>query len=78
MGGDSFANNGFFLDDRSYGFHIADNIIYNVSAPIRFNGTSQEKFTWGTNYFGVKDYPRDLAAKAGPEEPYKSELLAKP
>jgi hypothetical protein len=46
--------NGLFLDDGSHGFHIADNIISHVGTPIRFNQTSPEKFTWGTNYCGTK------------------------
>jgi hypothetical protein len=44
--------NGLFLDDGSHGFHLEDNIIYNVATPVRFNQTSQEKFSWGRNYFG--------------------------
>jgi len=75
IGGGSTMNNGIFLDDRSYGFHLADNIIYGVAMPVRFNGTSKEKFTWGTNYFGVKDFPRELAEKAGLQEPYRGLLL---
>jgi hypothetical protein len=47
--------NGLFLDDGSYGFHIADNIISHVGTPIRFNQTSPEKFIWGTNYCGTKE-----------------------
>jgi hypothetical protein len=47
--------NGLFLDDGSYGFHIADNMISRVAAPIRFNNTSPKKFTWATNYCGAPD-----------------------
>lgn len=74
VGGGTFANNGLFLDDGSYGFHIQENVIYNVKMPIRFNNTSKERFTWGTNYLNDANYPRDLAAKAGPQEPYRSAL----
>ena len=77
IGGDSPANNGIFLDDGSYGFHLDNNIVYGVKMPVRFNNTSQEKFTWGTNYFGTTSFPRDLADKAGPEEPYRTLLLGK-
>jgi hypothetical protein len=45
--------------------------------PVRFNNTSREKFTWGTNYFETTSFPRDLADKAGPEEPYRTLLLGK-
>ncbi len=55
VGAGDWENNGLFLDDGSYGFHITDNIIYHVGTPVRFNQTSKEKFTWGTNYFGAKD-----------------------
>lgn len=75
IGGDSTANNGIFLDDGSYGFRLEDNIIYNVKLPVRFNRCAHKDFTWGTNYFGGVEYPRELAAKAGLEEPYRSLLL---
>ena len=78
IGGQTRDNNGIFLDDRSYGFRLEDNIIFGVTMPVRFNGTSKEKFTWGTNYFGTASFPRELAEKAGPQEPYRSLLLAKP
>ena len=50
----SWACNGLFLDDGSYGFHIADNVISHVGVPIRFNNTAPAKFTWGMNYCGAK------------------------
>jgi hypothetical protein len=95
IGGSSHDNNGIFLDDRSAGFHLADNIVYGVGRPIRFNQTRPDLFTWGKNYFIgagpdwqdyvkknaqyfgelTNDYPRELAAKAGLEEPYKRLLL---
>jgi hypothetical protein len=77
IGGQTRDNNGIFLDDGSYGFHLEDNIIFGVTMPVRFNNTSKEKFTWGTNYFGTAGYPRELAEKAGPQEPYRSLLLGK-
>ena len=99
IGGNSPANNGIFFDDASYGCHVENNIVYGVKVPVRFHKTSQEKFTWGTNYFGVPDaprewpsslfalpsappqtgtdYPRELAARAGPEEPYRSLMLGR-
>lgn len=100
IGGNSYQNNGIFLDDESHGCYLEDNMVRNVMVPVRFNRTSQEKFTWGKNYFGTPnppasagtktfalptsppqtgtDFPRELAAKAGPEEPYRSLLLGKP
>lgn len=101
IGHGHFECNGIFLDDGSYGFQIADNMISQVGTPLRFNNTSKEKFTWGTNYFGtrqekvqvighgggviawadllhVEDAPQALVEDAGPEEPYRSLLLAKP
>ena len=66
VGGGSFANNGIFLDDGSYGFHIENNIILGATMPIRFNNTSKEKFTWGTNYLGDTNYPRDTGGQGRP------------
>jgi hypothetical protein len=78
IGGDSPANNGIFLDDGSYGFHLEGNMVYGMKMPVRFNNTSRERFTWGTNFFTAASFPRELADKAGPEEPYRSLLLRKP
>lgn len=78
IGGQTRDNNGIFLDDGSYGFHLEDNVIYGVTMPVRFNNTSKEKFTWGTNYFGTADFPRELAEKAGPQEPYRGLLFGRP
>jgi hypothetical protein len=47
--------NGLFLDDGSYGFEIADNVISHVRTPIRFNNTTPQKFSWGVNYCGARD-----------------------
>jgi hypothetical protein len=77
VGGRTYANNGIFLDDRSYGFHIEDNVIRGVTIPIRFNGTTKEKFTWGKNYLDGKDGPSELSRKVGLQEPYRSLLLGK-
>ena len=57
IGGNSPGNNGIFLDDGSYGFHLEDNMVYNVKVAVRFNRTTQEKFTWGRNYFVAPDAP---------------------
>jgi hypothetical protein len=59
--------NGLFLDDGSYGFHIADNMILRVVAPIRFNNTSPQKFTWGTNYCGAQDETVQFVGHGGGE-----------
>jgi hypothetical protein len=68
-------SNGIFLDDRSHGVRLENNIVYGtVDTPIRFNGCSKADFSWGVNYFGVKDYPPESAAKTGPREPFKSRL----
>jgi hypothetical protein len=54
---------------------LENNIVYGtVDTPIRFNGCSKADFSWGVNYFGVKDYPPESAAKTGPREPFKSRL----
>ena len=53
VGAGAWECNGMFLDDGSYGFHIEDNVIYHVGTPVRFNQTSQEKFSWGRNYLGA-------------------------
>ena len=59
--------NGLFLDDGSYGFHIADNMISRVATPIRFNNTSPQKFTWGTNYCGAQDETVQFVGHGGGE-----------
>ena len=78
---DPYLNNGIFFDDNSHGCRVEDNIIYGVKLPVRFNGTEPGRFSFGRNYLNVapasRDYPRDLAAKAGPVEPYKSLLQAR-
>jgi hypothetical protein len=79
-----FKINGRTYHDKGYGFHLEDNIL--DKAALRLNdshGVKPEHFTWGRNYFLDEKYPRDptatypreLAAKAGPEEPYRSLLL---
>jgi hypothetical protein len=62
IGGNSPGNNGIFLDDGSYGFHLEDNMVHHVKVPVRFNRTSHERFTWGPNYFGVADAPSQWPA----------------
>jgi len=56
-------------------FHIEDNIIYGATQAVRFNNTSEDKFTWGKNYFNDKNYPAELGVKAGPEQPYRSQWV---
>ncbi len=69
-------NWGIYLDDGTYGFHLEDNILYNATMRINdARGVTPECFTWGKNYIGDPNYPRALAEKAGPEEPYRSLLL---
>jgi hypothetical protein len=78
VGGQTIANNAIFLDDGSYGFHLTENMFYHVQTAIRFNNTSKDKFTWGTNYEGETAIPPELRAKAGPEEPYRGRFYGKP
>ena len=67
---------GIYLDDGTYGFHLEDNILSNATLRINdVRGVKPEHFTWGKNYIGDENYPRELAANAGPEEPYRSLLL---
>jgi len=69
IGGHHF---GVYLDDKSYGPHLTDNMIH-AETPFYFNSTSKEKFTWGPNY--SDHFPAELEKKAGLQEPYKSTLL---
>ncbi|MBI3119452.1 MAG: right-handed parallel beta-helix repeat-containing protein, partial [Candidatus Hydrogenedentes bacterium] len=64
-------NNGIFFDEGSSGFHVSQNAIYNTAGePIRFNQTSEDKFYWNNNSFGVKpdapEFPKAVAVLAGP------------
>lgn len=74
-------NNGFFLDEGSKGFLIEDNIIYQAhGGPVRHNQNQPAWHTWTNNHFGAKPdapgFPKELAAKAGLEAPYRSLLTA--
>jgi hypothetical protein len=72
----SAPNNGIFFDEGSKEFLVEGNVIHDtVQAPVRFNRNKQEGHTWKDNSFGVAPddpkFPKDAAAKAGLEPPFR-------
>lgn len=67
------AHLGIYLDDRSYGPLIKNNMI-SALIPIYFNHTSKKQFRWGTNYT-TDHFPSELKQQAGPEPLYRRFLL---
>jgi hypothetical protein len=60
---------GIYLDDRSYGPHLADNMI-SAKEAFHLNTTTHEQFTWGKNYTNG-NFPDSLKEQAGPQGPYR-------
>ena len=67
------------LDDGSSGFLIAENITYNTAGDPGFTVQRDNKLhTWRDNYLNVKPgdpaFPKEIAARAGLEAPYRDLL----
>jgi len=71
--GNSF---GIYLDDCSYGFHIENNIVYDLEVPVHFNLKNNKKKTLpgGRTILMTRTIRATWRQKAGMEEPYRSLL----
>lgn len=73
---------GIYLDEGSGFIEVTSNVVYNVVIPIFFNNQAQGRIDTCNshdNHVGARpgdpNYPADLAASAGLEEPYRDLLL---